>query len=592
MAVVRVDNNFQILPIVRKLTVVRITDIILDPSHNKFKDYGGYDSIGTIFYTELNQSNSDTDSTARPLFTFIKNYPLINELVLITSTKDKDNKTSAYYFPPLNIWNHPHQNALPYIKNTQNTNYEQAIERKLEDGSTGINLGKYFQEKLNIKPILPYEGDTIIEGRFGNSIRFGSTNKSDKVGTQNNWSTIGELGDPITIIKNGQSDSLDKGWVHSIEDIMSDASSIYMTSNQQLSNFTPASLNQKTFGANLAEVKTIQEQLTDTFEEEPIQTQLEEETIDFETLPEITTTDSFISDSTPPNKPEPVEYSDDPFGDYAEEILDGPGTMEVTDISASDEAGEDKGEDMGEGEVVTEEDLEVITDDLKRNKSVTIFSRKYSKKSVTLHPPLSVYDLKNQIDLQPTANRVKYLVIHTTAMAYGSTHEKVARYFMQDAPNEVANTGWSRHGYHTTIDYKGTCVQIYKDDFPSYGVGPSKNQGSISNQSPNIGNYNTMNLNWIGGLSFDMTKEQANSLNELVKFYAIRYPEIKILGHNQIYNHPTKGRKSCPWLDVPTYCKELGINTDNIEIAIPSGYPLNDLKTNSINTVKLNLKSA
>ena len=34
---------------------------------------------------------------------------------------------SAYYFPPLNIWNHPHQNALPYIKNTQNTNHSITI---------------------------------------------------------------------------------------------------------------------------------------------------------------------------------------------------------------------------------------------------------------------------------------------------------------------------------------------------------------------------------------------------------------------------------------------------------------------------------
>ena len=226
MAVVRVDNQFQILSPDTKLEAVRVTDIILDPSHDRFEDFGNYDSIGTVFYTKLNQSNPSTDSIARPLFSFVKNYPLINEVVLIMSSGDKDNKISTYYFPLVNIWNHPHHNALPYVEDIQSTtnDYEQSIARQVEDGSTGIELGTYFSESLDIRPLLPYEGDTIIEGRFGNSIRFGSTNISDKVGTPNEWSNVGKLSDPITIIRNGQSDNLEKkGWIHVKEDIMGDA---------------------------------------------------------------------------------------------------------------------------------------------------------------------------------------------------------------------------------------------------------------------------------------------------------------------------------------------------------------------------------
>ncbi len=580
MAIVRTNNNFQILPTIRKLTVVRVTDIILDPSHDQFEKYGNYDSIGTIFYTELNQSNSNTNSVAKPLFTFVKNYPLINELVLITSTKSKDNKISSYYFPILNIWNHPHHNALPYIKDTKNQDYNQTINRKLEEASTNIKLGNYFQEKLNIKPLLPYEGDTIIEGRFGNSIRFGSTNISDKVGTPNGWSNVGELGDPITIIKNGQPQLDGKGWIPNIEDIANDVSSIYMTSNQQLSNFIPASLNQKSFGADLVIEPTIQEQLTGNYEQ-PIQP--------VETIPPTQdlytdTVESF--ESTPVNLPPTSSVeSDDPFADYAEEILDGPGTMEITDISGTDGAGEDNIEDMGDGEIVTEEDIENLSNTLQTGTTITVPSKSYPPKSVVLHPPLSIYDLKTQIELQPIANRVEYLVIHTTAMAYGTTHEKVAKFFMQD----VNGDGWSRHGYHTTLDYTGKCIQIYKDDEKSFGVGTA---GKSPNQSKDIGNHNTINLNWIGGHVFDLTKEQANALNELVKFYVIRYPNIKILGHNQIYFDPVKKGKTCPWLDVPTYCRELGINSNNIETANPANYPLSKLTTNSINTAKLNLKSA
>ena len=594
MAIQRINDDFQVLSPDTKLIAVRVTDIILDPNHPKFKDYGEYDSIGTVFYTNLNQSNPNTDSSARPIFSFIKNYPLINEIILITSSRDKDNTITSYYFPILNIWNHPHHNALPTLQDISLNDYNQSIVRQLEDGSTGINLGNYFKEKLNIKPLLPYEGDTIIEGRFGNSIRFGSTNISNKIGTPNGWSNIGELGDPITIIKNGQSQDLgEKGWVHAIEEISNDDSSIYMTSNQQLTNLKVASLNQKSFGANLIKVQTLTEQLDDAFitpPETPLQPNLNqesEEIINFGLLDEIT-----LLDSQPPEPSVP----NDPFADYASEILDGSGVEEVYGISGTEDSVEDIIEDIvdeSEESIVSEEDLENISPILETN-SITIPSRTYNT-SVTLHPPETVYKLKDRIGLQNTSNRVEYLCIHTTAMAYGTTHEKVARFFMQSAlnPNTGNNTGWSRHGYHTTIDYRGTCIQIYEDNEKSYGVGPSKTQGSISNQSPNIGNYNTININWIGGLVFDMTKPQANALNELIKFYVVRYPEIKVLGHNQIYNHPQNGRKDCPWIDVPTYCKKLGIPDNNIEISIPSGTNLSIYKTNSINVANLtNLKSA
>lgn len=549
MAIVRTDNNTQILSPDTKLKAVRVTDIILDPSHDRFEDYGKYDSIGTIFYTELNQSNPSTDSIAKPLFSFIKNYPLKNEVVLITSTDDKDNKISSYYFPLINIWNHPHHNALPYIETPSNNSndYQQSIARKVEDGSTGINLGDYFQEKLDIKPLLPYEGDTIIEGRFGSSIRFGSTNISNKVGTPNGWSNVGKLGDPITIIRNGQPKLDDKGWVHNIEDISNDISSIYMTSNQQLSNFTPASLNQKSFGANLVKVKTIQEQLEDDFEEKPIEVEIEKETTDFDNTPEITSTNS-----TPPSPPDPEEPSDDPFGDYAEEILDGPGTVEIPSISGT-EIAEDASEIYDDNLIGTQ----VSREGLAYNTPIT--SRRNSSFSLTLHPPKSVTDLKTHINPQSTSPNIKYLVIHTTGSPLNLSHLDLTHYFMQQA----GGTGWTRHGYHITIDSNGKCVQIYKDGEKSFGVGLP---GDGSNQSNNINNNNTINICWIGGAgSFDMTKHQANSLNELVKFYKDRYPNIKIVGHNQI------AERDCPWFNVSQYCKKLEIKNKNIYFENHSG---------------------
>ena len=133
--------------------------------------------------------------------------------------------------------------------------------------------------------------------------------------------------------------------------------------------------------------------------------------------------------------------------------------------------------------------------------------------------------------------------------------------------------GWTKGGYHITIDYEGTCVQVIKDDIPSNGVNGA---GYGNNKSSDVGNNNTINISWIGGKGvFNMTKNQANALNELIKFYIIRYPDIKILGHNQI------AAKDCPWFDVRKYCKLLKILDSNIDNRLASGMDLSKDKFNN-----------
>jgi len=260
-----------------RLKAVRVLDIILDINHPLASEYGNYDAIGTIFYYELDGNNPNINpknaSTASPLFSHLKYYPLINEIVLILTTNDKDiyesKQKTTYYLPQVNMWGHPHHNALPTVKgleSEQTTNDYQQTEaglvRKIEDGGTDINLGKYFKEKINIKPLLPYEGDMILEGRFGNSIRFGSTNISNEISNPNGWSNSGNTGDPITIIRNGQSSKLDeKGWLPTTENINNDASSIYLTSNQRIQNFEQASPYMNSWDAEYIKPQTVEQAL-------------------------------------------------------------------------------------------------------------------------------------------------------------------------------------------------------------------------------------------------------------------------------------------------------------------------------------------
>jgi hypothetical protein len=274
------DGNNSHKGVARTLVPGKVKRIILDGSTEEAANWGGYDAVGLIFFTKIKQKQASKDKTndnenvdipyydgvAKPLFPFIKYYPLINEIVPIITLTGKDYIESPsadsaeqhYYFPPINLWNHPHHNTLPSIENynqedklselRKNEDYAQAgLLRRTTDGELDykIPLGDYFKEQLNIKPLRPYEGDHIVEGRFGNSLRFGATARSKiiPISQSNNWSAgaKGDIGDPITIIRNGQAEGLDQqGWVPTVEDINLDASSIYLTSNQKLDNLVIA----------------------------------------------------------------------------------------------------------------------------------------------------------------------------------------------------------------------------------------------------------------------------------------------------------------------------------------------------------------
>jgi hypothetical protein len=245
--------------------IARVVDIILDETHPLFNPiYGEWDSIGTIFYQDLNiplptdshirQSPSGFFVSilpfARPFYSNIKQYPLINEVVLMVNSINVDSREIVsndasgplyYYIANLNVWgNNQHQNALPQelysntLPTTQQKTYEQAslgsTSKISSNDSNNISLGNTFEPRSDIHPLRPFEGDIIYEGRWGNSVRFGSTVKD----TPNNWSTTGSNGDPITIIRNGQGERSPKGYINIVEDINIDDSSIYLTSTQQV----------------------------------------------------------------------------------------------------------------------------------------------------------------------------------------------------------------------------------------------------------------------------------------------------------------------------------------------------------------------
>jgi hypothetical protein len=227
-----------------KETLGRVVSIVLDATHPRFKELGEWNGLGAIEYTLVDKPTPPNTilPIAKPSSPNLKNYPILNEIVLISNLPNTDigqfaSSRIPYYTTLVALWNHPHHNAFPQNDNilppSQQKDYIQTqlgSVRTVTDQSTQIFLGKTFVERENIHPLLPFEGDVMLEGRWGNSIRLGSTVKN----TPNTWSSTGENGDPITIIRNGQGNQTNEGWIPTVEDINNDDTSIYLTSTQKI----------------------------------------------------------------------------------------------------------------------------------------------------------------------------------------------------------------------------------------------------------------------------------------------------------------------------------------------------------------------
>lgn len=258
----RIHSN-EINDLKNQLIVGRVTDIVLNEHHPKFKIVGEWNGIGTIFYEINNSIGSNVNTlTAKPIDPQSKTYPLVNELVVLLNLPNQNigsdtSNTSYFYMNPINIWNHPHHDAYPnllsstLIPPSQQQDYNQTTGgsvRRVTDNSTEIDLNSptnpsqnTFKEKTNIHPLMPFMGDVLYEGRHGQSLRLGSTAKTTSI-YQNPWSEVGENGDPIIILRNGQSNkATDEGWIPINEDINNDLSSIYLTSTQKLKDLRVSS---------------------------------------------------------------------------------------------------------------------------------------------------------------------------------------------------------------------------------------------------------------------------------------------------------------------------------------------------------------
>ena len=162
-------------------------------------------SVGDIIVAIKNEDGTFTNKVASPISPHFISLPLPNERVSLM----KDGTSSKWYY------------LTPLSKNGSVNHMGNGIKRVFEQDTSTLYTGKTFTPSPSLRSLNIHEGDTIFQGRSGQSIRFGSKREQ----TNTPWNSDSDEGLPIITIRSG---------VSQIENLDTDFSSIYLTSGQSL----------------------------------------------------------------------------------------------------------------------------------------------------------------------------------------------------------------------------------------------------------------------------------------------------------------------------------------------------------------------
>lgn len=150
--------------------------------------------------------------------------------------------------------------------------------------------------------------------------------------------------------------------------------------------------------------------------------------------------------------------------------------------------------------------------------------------------------------------RLQYLVIHCTATPRGRavSADDIRRWHTR--PVSLGGRGWKQVGYSAMIHLDGRLERLVEHDEDEW-VDPWE----ITNGARGV-NAVSRHIVYVGGCSSDgqrsedtRTPEQRATLEQYVRAFHARHPEVRIIGHNEI------ARKDCPSFDVQAWLKSLGI---------------------------------
>ena len=153
--------------------------------------------------------------------------------------------------------------------------------------------------------------------------------------------------------------------------------------------------------------------------------------------------------------------------------------------------------------------------------------------------------------------KLAYLVLHCTATPEGREITAAMIRKMHCSPPPIGR-GWKQVGYSDIIHLDGTIENLVPYDGDDF-VQPRE----ITNGALGL-NGQSRHVVYAGGCDSKMkaedtrTEEQTTALKNYVYDMIEKYPQIKVLGHNQVQN------KACPSFDVPEWLISIGVNKNNL----------------------------
>jgi len=194
---------------------------------------------------------------ARALDANIKNIPIIGEVVMLLKGPTAYNSyvgtgQEYYYTNPVSIQSSVHHNGLPGVSDVAESqtpnnpqkrqNSQDGIPSKNTNNQSQRTIDPAFPERTDVYPLQFYSGDIILEGRWGQSIRFSSTlDERRDYPVPSYWKKgLSDVGNPILVISNGSNTTNKKYNEFTQENPDTDDASIWMASGQEV-KFTPAS---------------------------------------------------------------------------------------------------------------------------------------------------------------------------------------------------------------------------------------------------------------------------------------------------------------------------------------------------------------
>ena len=224
----------------RKVGIVY--DVILDETNELIKDTNIESAlIGAVSFRTVDDITIDDETNlpiAYPIDKNFKTLPTRNEIIEIYEFT-----RGLFGYRRLGLEINPtsntsdtfiEENFSPRTSNDAKASQyskvqKTGIQRTNQNNTETQGLGEYFEPQQGIHKLKLYEGDTLLESRFGQSIRFSAYNNDEKTFS------------PTTIIRNGESAQnrqVDEN-LPVEEDINQDGSTILMSSGDYQLDFIP-----------------------------------------------------------------------------------------------------------------------------------------------------------------------------------------------------------------------------------------------------------------------------------------------------------------------------------------------------------------